>query len=218
MCADFTQSLELPACRKPSARRVVYFPGSTLGNFAPEKAIALLQQTAQLCGRGGGLLLGIDLRKDPRVIEAAYNDRRGVTAAFNCNILVRINRELGANFDVEQFAHRAFYNAAKGRIEMHLVSRGDQIVRVGGTRFFFTAGESIHTENCYKYSLPALADVAEAGGFDVEQVWTDERQYFSVSYLTVRRLAARRFPATWPRTSSVSLPTDRKHREYDGKE
>ena len=184
LCADFTRPLGLPACRKPAARRVVYFPGSTLGNFTPEAALALLRQTAGLCGRGGGLLLGIDLRKDPRVIEAAYNDRRGVTAAFNRNILVRINRELGADFDIEQFAHRAFYNAAQGRIEMHLVSRRDQVVRVGGMPFFFAAGESIHTENSYKYSLPALTDLAEAGGFAVERVWTDERQYFSVAYLT----------------------------------
>ena len=164
---------------------MVYFPGSTLGNFTPEEAVALLRQTAGLCGRGGGLLLGIDLQKDPRVIEAAYNDRRGVTAAFNRNILVRINRELGADFDIEQFAHRAFYNAAQGRIEMHLVSRRDQVVRVGGVPFFFAAGESIHTENSYKYSLRGLADLAEAGGFAVERVWTDERQYFSVAYLTL---------------------------------
>ena len=114
LCADFTRSLDLPACRKAAARRVVYFPGSTLGNFTPEAALAFLRQTAGLCGRGGALLLGIDLRKDPRVIEAAYNDRRGVTAAFNRNLLVRINRELGADFDIEQFAHRAFYNAAQG--------------------------------------------------------------------------------------------------------
>jgi L-histidine Nalpha-methyltransferase len=219
MCADFTQSLELPAHRKPPARRVVYFPGSTLGNFAPEKAIALLQQTAQLCGRGGGLLLGIDLRKDPRVIEAAYNDRRGVTAAFNRNILVRINRELGANFDVERFAHRAFYNAVEGRIEMHLVSRCDQTVCVGAMPFLFTAGESIHTENCYKFSLRALAGLAEAGGFDAEQVWTDERQYFSVSYLTVRCPAeTSRTPAAWTGASSVNLPMDLERREHEGKE
>ena len=118
------------------------------------------------------------------MIEAAYNDRRGVTAAFNRNILVRINRELGADFDIEQFAHRAFYNAAQGRIEMHLVSRRDQVVRVGGVPFLFAAGESIHTENSYKYSLPALTDLAKAGGFAAERVWTDERQYFSVAYLT----------------------------------
>ena len=186
LCADFTRPLALPACRKAAARRVVYFPGSTLGNFAPEAALALLRQTAILCGRDGGLLLGIDLQKDPRVIEAAYNDRRGVTASFNRNILVRINRELGADFDIEQFAHRAFYNAAQKRIEMHLVSRRDQVVRVGGVPFVFATGESIHTENSCKYSLPALADLAGAGGFALERVWTDERQYFSVAYLTLR--------------------------------
>jgi dimethylhistidine N-methyltransferase len=186
LCGDFTQPLDLPTCRKPAARRVVYFPGSTFGNFTPRKAIALLRQTAALCGRDGGILLGIDLRKDPRVMEAAYNDRRGVTAAFNRNILVRINRELGADFDLDQFAHRALYDAANGRIEMHLVSRRDQVVRVGGVSFFFVAGESIHTENSYKYSLPVLTDLAEAGGFTAERVWTDERQYFSVAYLARR--------------------------------
>jgi L-histidine N-alpha-methyltransferase len=186
LCADFTRPLGLPTCRKADARRVIYFPGSTLGNFTPEAALALLRQTTGLCGHGGGLLIGIDLRKDPRVIEAAYNDRRGVTAAFNRNILVRINRELGADFDLKQFAHRAFYNTVQGRIEMHLVSRRDQVVRVAGVPFFFVAGESIHTENSYKYSLPALTDLAQAGDLVVERVWTDERQYFSVAYLTLR--------------------------------
>jgi dimethylhistidine N-methyltransferase len=188
LCADLTRPLGLPACRKAAARRVVYFPGSTLGNFTPEEALALLRQTAALCGRDGGLLLGIDLQKDPRVIEAAYNDRHGVTAAFNRNILVRINRELGADFDIEQFAHRAFYNAAQGRIEMHLVSHRDQVVRVGGVPFFFAEGESIHTENSHKYSLAALADIGRASGFAAERVWTDERRYFSVAYLALRQL------------------------------
>ena len=146
----------------------------------------MLRKTAALCRRDGGLLLGIDLQKDPRVLEAAYNDRQGVTAAFNRNLLARINRELSADFDVEQFAHRAFYNAAHGRIEMHLVSRREQVVRVGGMRFLFAAGESIHTENSYKYSLAALADLSRASGFAVERVWVDEHQYFSVAYLTVR--------------------------------
>jgi len=187
VCADFTRPLSLPECQKTAARRVVYFPGSTLGNFTPMSAQALLRQTAILCGRDGGILLGVDLQKDTRVLEAAYNDRQGVTAAFNRNILARINRELDADFDIGQFAHRAYYNTALGRIEMHLVSRRDQVVRVGGKRFFFAAGESIHTENSYKYSLHALADLASACGFVAEQVWTDERQYFSVAYLTLRR-------------------------------
>lgn len=185
LCADFTRPLELPACRKRVARRVVFFPGSTLGNFTPGEAIALLRQTAALCRHGGGLLLGVDLQKDAEILEAAYNDRRGVTAAFNRNILVRINRELGADFDLDQFTHRAVYDDAKGRIEMHLVSRRDQVVRVGGARFSFVAGESIHTENSHKYSLAALAELAEAGGFSVQRIWTDERRYFCVVYLTI---------------------------------
>ena len=187
LCGDFTRPLSLPACRRAAARRVVYFPGSTLGNFTPDAAVALLRQTAALCGRAGGLVVGIDLKKDPRVMEAAYDDRQGVTAAFNRNILVRINRELGADFHISQFAHRAFYDVAKGRIEMHLVSRRDQVVRVGGVPFFFAAGESIHTENSHKYSIPTLMELAEAGGFAVERVWTDEREYFGVAYLTLRQ-------------------------------
>jgi L-histidine Nalpha-methyltransferase len=186
LCADFTRPLGLPPSRKAAARRVVYFPGSTLGNFTSEGALALLRQTAVLCGPGGGLLLGVDLRKNPRVIEAAYNDRQGVTASFNLNILVRINRELGADFDIEQFTHRAFYHAAQGGIEMHLVSRRDQVVRVGGVPFVFVKGESIHTENSYKYSLPDLVELARAGGFAAERVWADEQQYFGVGYFTLR--------------------------------
>lgn len=185
LCADFTRPLRLPTRQGPAARRVVYFPGSTLGNFSPVEATRLLRRTADLCGRGGGFLVGIDLQKQPRLIEAAYNDRQGVTAAFNRNILVRINRELGADFDIDQFAHRAFYNVARERIEMHLVSRRDQTVHVGGLRFFFAEGESIHTENSHKFGLRTMAELAQAGGFAVERVWTDERQYFSVFYLTL---------------------------------
>ena len=185
VCADFTGPVELPAPRKQAARRVVYFPGSTIGNFRPDETVALLRRTAALCGPGGGLLLGADLRKERRVLEAAYDDRRGVTAAFSLNLLVRINRELGADFAVEQFAHRAFYNAAEGRIEMHLVSRRDQQARVGGATFSFAAGESIRTEYSYKYRLRDLHDLAEAGGFEVARFWTDEREYFSVHYLAM---------------------------------
>ena len=184
LCADFTHLLEAPVPRKHAARRVVYFPGSTIGNLTPDEAVVLLRRTARLCGRGGGLLLGADLRKDPRILEAAYNDRQGVTSAFNRNMLVRINRELGGDFVVEQFAHRAFYNAAQGRIEMHLVSRRDQTVHVGDAEFFFAEGDSIRTEYSHKYSLPGLRVLAEAAGFAVARFWTDELQYFSVLYLT----------------------------------
>src|SRR5207253_1368235 len=135
LCADFTQPLELPLTRKEPARRVVYFPGSTIGNFTPAETRVLLRQTADLCGPGGAMLLGADLQKDPRMLETAYDDREGVTAAFNRNILVRINRELGGDFVPEQFAHRAWYNAAEGRIEMHLVSRRAQWAHIGDEAF-----------------------------------------------------------------------------------
>jgi L-histidine Nalpha-methyltransferase len=185
LCADFTRLDQIVIPKKPTIRRVVYFPGSTIGNFTPEDAIALLRRTARLCGKGGALLLGADLRKSPGVIEAAYNDSQGVTAAFNRNLLARINRELEGDFVLDQFAHCAFYNAGPGRVEMHLVSQRDQRVRVGQAEFCFAAGESIHTENSYKYSLRSLRELAEAGGFQSEHVWTDESQYFSVHYLTV---------------------------------
>ncbi len=183
--ADFTQAPDLPLPRQQPARRVVYFPGSTIGNFTPEETVALLRQTAALCGRGGVLLLGADLRKDRHIHEAAYNDRQGVTAAFNRNLLVRINRELGADFVPEQFVHSAFYNAAQGRIEMHLVSRCQQSVQLGGATFTFAAGDTIRTEYSYKYRLRDLHELAEAAGFQVERFWTDEREYFSMHYLTV---------------------------------
>jgi dimethylhistidine N-methyltransferase len=186
LCADFTRPFRLPG-RWAGVRRVVYFPGSTIGNFTPRRAVALMRRTARRCGPGGALLLGADLRKDPRVIEAAYNDHQGVTAAFNRNLLARINRELGADFVPEQFAHRAIYDAGRGRVEMHLVSRRDQWVRVGDATFFFAAGEPVHTENSYKYSLRELCDLAEASGFEPEHVWTDDALYFSVYYFTVRR-------------------------------
>jgi dimethylhistidine N-methyltransferase len=185
LCADFTRPVVLPEPLLRPARRVVFFPGSTIGNFTPEESVVLLRQTAALCGRGGGFLVGADLRKDRRVLEDAYNDRLGVTATFNLNLLARVNRELGADFALDQFSHRAFYNAAAGRIEMHLVSRCAQRVRVAGEEFTFAAGESIRTEYSYKYRLRDLHDLATSAGFEVERFWTDEREYFSVHYLTV---------------------------------
>ncbi len=186
LCADFTQPLALPVPRRPAARTVVFFPGSTIGNFAPDEALALLRRTARRGGPDGGLLLGADLRKDPAIIEAAYNDRRGITDMFNLNLLARINRELEGDFVLERFAHRAFFDADQGRVEMHLVSRCDQRVHVGGDAFMFTAGESIHTENSYKYSLDELRELAEAAAFTAARMWTDDARYFSVQYLRVR--------------------------------
>ena len=180
--ADFTRPFEAPPVQ--AARRVVYFPGSTIGNFDPPEADALLDRIARLVGPGGGLLLGIDLRKEYAVLETAYNDAQGVTAAFNRNLLVRINRELGADFDPATFRHRAFYNHERSRIEMHLVSVDDQRVRIGDATFSFRAGESIHTENSYKYEPSEFARRAADCGLRADETWTDENGYFAVLYLT----------------------------------
>lgn len=178
--ADFTQPLTLPHTARRPTRRVVYFPGSTIGNCTPQEAIELLRRTAALCGAGGALLLGADLRKDPAVLEAAYNDRQGVTAAFNRNILVRINRELAADIAVDCFAHRAFYHDEAGRIEMHLVSDRDQQLHIGAATRDIAAGESIRTEYSYKYRVADVRTMAAAAGFAPAHLWTDERGYFSV--------------------------------------
>ncbi len=180
--ADFTRPLALP--NVPAARRVAYFPGSTIGNFDPTEADALLRHVAQLVGPGGGLLLGIDLRKDITVLEKAYNDNAGITAAFNRNILLRINRECGGEFDAAAFRHIAFYNEERSRIEMHLVSVVEQRVQVGEAAFEFRAGESIHTENSYKYDVAEFAAKAATCGLRLDATWTDARKYFAVLYLT----------------------------------
>lgn len=185
LCADYTSSYELPTDEIDGARRVVFFPGSTIGNFDPAGASQFLRHIASVCGPGGGLLIGVDLKKDPRVLAAAYNDSAGVTAAFNLNLLSRINRELGADFELSRFSHYAPYNPSEGRIEMHLVSLEHQMVHLCGLDLPFEIGESIHTENSYKYSLPHFERLARGAGLKVEQVWTDARQMFSIQYLTV---------------------------------
>ena len=174
---DFSRPVELPRSRAP---RVVYFPGSTIGNLSPEEAHAFLSMTR---GQSARMLVGVDLRKDANVLHAAYNDSRRVTAAFNLNLLARINRELGADFDLERFAHYAFYNAAAGRIEMHLVSLARQVVRIGRYRFAFDAGESIHTENSYKYSIEGFRALAARAGYAAEKTWTDGKELFAVHAL-----------------------------------
>lgn len=182
ICADFTQLTRLAL---PPGRCLVFFPGSTIGNLEPEEAAAFLAGLAVCAGPGGGLLIGVDLKKDRAVLEAAYNDGGGVTAAFNRNLLVRINRELGADFDPHAFEHRAFYDEARGRIEMHLVARTAQAVWCGGERFRFAAGESIHTENSYKYTVAEFEALAVRGGWRPRQVWCDPARLFSVHYLDV---------------------------------
>ncbi len=183
--ADFTRPFALPAPGRTAARRVVFFSGSTIGNFEPPAARDLLAHMASLCGPGGGLLLGVDLKKDPHILHAAYNDRLGVTAAFNLNLLARINRELDADFVPARYHHYAFYNPGPGRIEMHLLSRAAQTVRVGGEDFALDDGESICTEYSYKYSLTDIERLARSAGLRVRQVWLDERDWFSVQYLSV---------------------------------
>jgi dimethylhistidine N-methyltransferase len=181
--ADFTEPFALPQIRGRVDRRAVYFPGSTIGNFGPDEAVALLARMAGLVGPGGGVLIGMDLRKAAAVVEPAYNDAAGVTAAFNRNLLARINRELGADFDVGQFAHRAFFDESHSRIEMHLVSRRRQVVHLGGAVVRFARGESIRTELSYKYSRVAFASLAGAAGLAVRRVWTDAGGLFSVQHL-----------------------------------
>jgi dimethylhistidine N-methyltransferase len=182
--ADFTRGLCLP--RLPDAlqatRRVAFFPGSTIGNLHPPQAVALLREIAAVVGSGGGLLLGVDLRKDPVVLHAAYNDLRGVTAAFNKNALARLNREFGATFNVDRFRHYAYYNPVANRVEMHLVSLDTQHVMVDGDRVSFEQGEPIWTESSYKYSPEELEGCAREAGFALRQKWCDRRRWFMVGF------------------------------------
>jgi dimethylhistidine N-methyltransferase len=190
VCADYTTPLVLPA-RIPRTRKVAFFPGSTIGNFEPAQAIAFLRTIARQVDSDGGLLIGVDLKKDPARLHAAYNDAAGITAAFNLNLLTRINRELGGDFDLAGFEHRAYYNGTAGRIEMHLVARTPQRVNIDGEHFDFVAGESIHTENSYKYSIDEFQTLASQAGFTPVDVWTDAARLFSLHYLRVRRTQAR---------------------------
>lgn len=179
--ADFTADFEVP--RVPEARRrVVYFPGSTVGNLTPPEASALLGRLGRVAGEGGGLLVGVDRKKDRAVLEAAYNDRAGVTSEFNLNLLGRMRRELGAEIDVDKFEHLAFYNPDEGRVEMHLVSTAAQTVRLNGTVVTFEPGETIHTESSYKYEPDEFAALAAGAGWRAEASWTDECGYFSLVY------------------------------------
>ena len=180
---DFSRPLKIPVgagARAFSGRRVVYFPGSTIGNLTPQEAHAFLRMTRGQVGPDGAMLIGVDLKKDARLLHAAYNDAKGVTAAFNLNLLARINRELGGTFRLRRFSHYAFYNPALGRIEMHLVSLARQTVDVGDHRFGFDAGESIHTENSYKYSIGEFRLLARSAGFRGEKVWQDAKGLFAL--------------------------------------
>jgi dimethylhistidine N-methyltransferase len=180
--ADFTHPFDLPDPGTLPLRNIVYFPGSTIGNFEKDDAIELLRVMYQEAGNDGALVIGVDLQKDPAVIHAAYNDSAGVTARFNLNMLSHLNREFGANFDLGSFSHRATYDPDRGRIVMELVSAGEQSVRVGDARIHFDEGESITTEYSHKYTLDDIEAMVAAAGFTVAKVWTDPKRWFGVHY------------------------------------
>ncbi len=181
-CADFSQTLDLSYC-PPSVEKLAFFPGSSIGNFHPHEAVHFLEQLAANLRPHGALLIGVDLKKDPRLLQAAYNDAQGVTAEFNLNLLRRIQLELDTNLDPARFAHQAFYNESQGRIEMYLLSRERQWIRIEDRFIEFEAGETIHTENSYKYAIEEFQALARQAGYRPEYVWTDAQRLFSVHYL-----------------------------------
>jgi dimethylhistidine N-methyltransferase len=183
VCADFMAASSLPPTRRAPLSRAVFFPGSTIGNYDREERGRLFNGVHAMCGDGGHFLIGFDLQKDSARLERAYNDELGVTAAFNLNLLRRINRELDADFDLSAFCHHARYDADEARIEMHLVSRASQVVHVGGRRFEFRAGESVCTEHSYKFTIDGLLEEVGAAGFFPVEIWTDPARWFAIALL-----------------------------------
>lgn len=186
VCADYTRPFPLPPLPGASGKRVGFFPGSTIGNFEPDAAVAFLANYARILGPGGEMLIGVDLKKDPEILDAAYNDRAGVTAAFNLNLLERVNRELDGDLDIDRFEHLAFYNQAEGRVEIYIRSFADQEARIAGQRIGFTKGELIHTEYSYKYSVSEFRALAARAGFRPVDTWLDPAELFSVHYFRLR--------------------------------
>lgn len=186
-CTDFTQEMRLPPSA-PKGTHVAFFPGSSIGNFDPGSAVDFLQAIAELVGLGGYLLIGVDLKKDSAILEAAYDDSAGITALFNLNLLTRINGELDGNFDLSKWQHKALYNDDIGRIEMHLVSQTNQIVKINGTSFNFSNGETIHTENSYKYTSDEFITLAAEAGFQSDALWIDANNLFSVHLFRVQNI------------------------------
>ncbi len=184
VCADYLQPFELPTPSREPAHIAVYFPGSTIGNMQPEVARHFLQRVARLCGKSGGLIIGVDQQKPLPILEAAYNDSAGVTAAFNLNMLVRANRELSADFDLPAWRHLAVYNQEANRIEMHLISERAQIVHLGEREFAFAPGEKIITEFSYKHTIEGFSALAASAGFQLARVWTDPQKLFAVFHFT----------------------------------
>jgi dimethylhistidine N-methyltransferase len=185
VCGDYLQPLQLPKASRQPDHVAVYFPGSTIGNLEPVIAQAFLRRLCRLCGQSGGLIIGVDLQKNREVLKAAYNDSAGVTAEFNLNLLVRANRELGADFDLPLWRHEAIYNERYGRIEMHLISEVEQDVHVGGREFHFACGERIVTEFSYKYTEEGFVQLAVSSGFRLARLWTDPQRWFAVFHFTV---------------------------------
>lgn len=186
VCGDFTREMSLPRLKRKPLKKVAFFPGSTIGNFTPEEAISFLRRVSRLIGKRGGLLIGVDLKKDPQILNLAYDDPKGVTAAFNLNLLERLNREARASFDLSCFEHYAYYNEALGRVEMHLRSKVDHSVKVHESIFRFTKGESIHTENSYKYSEEEFIELAGKAQLSCHKYWKDEQGLFCVYYFERR--------------------------------
>jgi L-histidine Nalpha-methyltransferase len=185
LVSDFTRAFELPKIAKPYNHIVVYYPGSTIGNFTPPEARTFLGKIAGICGMNGGLLIGVDLKKDKDILERAYNDKLGITAQFNLNMLKRINDEFGSDFDLNKFTHYAFYNEQEGRIEMRLISMEDQKVCLGNLPINFAKGENIITEYSYKYSLKKFEGLVSEV-FHIKKIWNDKNDFFSVQYMTAK--------------------------------
>jgi dimethylhistidine N-methyltransferase len=186
VCADYTGPFSLPSLPGPAGKRVGFFPGSTIGNFKPDAAARFLKNCAHILGPGGEMLIGVDLKKDVGILEAAYNDRAGVTAAFNLNLFERINRELDGDLDLDLFEHFAFYSESEGRVEIYIRSLADQQATIADRRFSFAAGELIHTEYSYKYAVGEFRDLASGAGFRPVDTWTDPAELFSVHYFRLR--------------------------------
>lgn len=186
ICADYTADFELPQPAKPAQNTAVYFPGSTIGNFVRGEAVEFLRHIAEVVGKGGELLIGVDIKKDVATMEAAYNDAAGVTAAFNFNLLTRFNRELDADIDLDTFRFRATWNELESRIDSHFISNIEQTVHIGGEAVHFDKDERVRTECSYKYALDDFASIADQAGFEVRKVWMDDNNLFSVQYLVAR--------------------------------
>jgi L-histidine Nalpha-methyltransferase len=186
VCADYTRPFPMPTLPGPGAKRVGFFPGSTIGNFEPDAAVAFLANYARILGPGGEILIGVDLKKDPEILNAAYNDRAGITEQFNLNLFERINRELDGDLDIGRFEHVAFYNEIEGRVEIYIRSLANQEAWIAGKPILFARGELIHTEYSYKYSVPEFRALAARAGFRPVDTWTDPEELFSVHYFRLR--------------------------------